>query len=83
METCIVRQPILNNKREVVAYEILYQQDDSTLYNQRDFHAANVIEEFFMELDQKNFLGGKDAFLTFTPNLIMKNIPRKKACHSN
>lgn len=76
METCIVRQPILNNKREVVAYEILYQQDDSTLYNQRDFHAANAIEEFFMELDQKNFLGGKDAFLTFTPNLIMKNIPR-------
>ena len=46
METYIVRQPILNDKQTVVAYELLYKE--------------NCII----------------AFVTFTPNLLMKNIPR-------
>lgn len=76
METCIVRQPILNQDQKVVAYELLYPQDGSTLYNQMDYRVANTIQNFFMELDQSNFLGDKDTFLTFTPNLLMKNVPR-------
>ncbi len=76
MDTSIVRQPILNKEKKVVAYELLYPQDSSTLYNQRDFRVANAIQSFFLELDQSNFLGNKDAYLTFTPNLLMKNIPR-------
>lgn len=76
MDTYIVRQPILDHERKVSAYEILYRQDESSMYNQRDSRVANAIEEFFMELDNTNFLGDKEAFLTFTPNLLMKNIPR-------
>ena len=76
METCIVRQPIMNREKKVVAYEVMFQENESSLYNQQDTRAANAIQDFFMGLDQNNFLGDKDAFVTFTPNLLMKNIPR-------
>ncbi|MCL1804954.1 MAG: HDOD domain-containing protein [Clostridiales bacterium] len=76
MDAYIARQPIMDKDEKVVAYEILYHQDSSTLYNQRDYRVANAIAKFFTQIDNSNFLEGKDAFLTFTPNLLMQNIPR-------
>lgn len=76
METHIVRQPILDSNQKLVAYELVYFQDASSLYNKRDARVANTIVTFFNELNAESFLGGKDCFLTFTPNLLMKNIPR-------
>lgn len=75
METYITRQPIMDQNRKVVAYELLYQQDSSVLYNQRDTHVANAIAQFFNDLGHSNFLDGRDAFLTFTPNLLRQEIP--------
>lgn len=76
VDTYIARQPILNKDDKVVAYELLYYQDSSSLYNQRDYKVANAIIEFFNQIDSSNFLDNKDAFLTFTPNLLMQNVPR-------
>jgi len=76
MDAYIARQPIMNKDEKVVAYEILYHQDSSTLYNQRDHRVANAIAKFFTQIDNSNFLEDKEAFLTFTPNLLMQNIPR-------
>ena len=75
METHIVRQPILDSNQKLTAYELVYFQDASSLYNKRDARVANTIVTFFNELNADSFLGGKDCFLTFTPNLLMKNIP--------
>lgn len=75
MDACIVRQPILDREKKVVAYEVLYQMDGEVSNDQRDARAANAIHDFFMELDQEHFLGYKDAFLTFTPNLLIEQIP--------
>ncbi len=75
METYITRQPIMNREHKVVAYELLYQQDSSLLYNQRDQHVAIAMAEVFNNLGQSNFLDDKDAFLTFTPNLLRQDIP--------
>ena len=75
METHIVRQPILDRNRKLVAYELVYFQDASSLYNKRDARVANTIVTFFNELNTESFLGGKDCFLSFTPNLLMKNVP--------
>lgn len=75
-ETCVVRQPILNRDQKVCAYELLYQQDTGSLYNQQDSKVANAISQFFNQIGESNFLEQKDAFLTFTPNLLMQNIPR-------
>lgn len=76
MQTNMVRQPILNKNKDIVGYEILYQDDASSIYNQMDTRAANVIEDFLLQLDSEKFLEGKLAFLTFTPNLLLKNIPK-------
>lgn len=76
METHIVRQPILDNEQRLAAYELVYFQDASTLYNKRDAHVANTIISFFGGVDVGDFFEGKDCFLTFTPNLLMKDIPR-------
>lgn len=75
MESHIVRQPILDSNEKLVAYELVYFQDASSLYNKRDARVANTIVTFFNELNADSFLGGKDCFLTFTPNLLMKEIP--------
>lgn len=76
METYVVRQPILDSKNNVYAYEILYQQDETSLYAKDDSQVANTIESFLLELDSEKFLAGNKAFITFTPNLLLKNIPR-------
>lgn len=75
METHITRQPILDKDQKLEAYELVYYQDASTLYNQRDTHVANTIISFFAGVDAGDFFEGKDCFLTFTPNLLMKDIP--------
>ena len=49
METYIVRQPIMDSKQKVAAYEILYQQDETSLYNQKDSTVANAIEQFLLQ----------------------------------
>ena len=76
METCIVRQPILDERRNVVAYEILYQEGADSLYGGKDSDVANAIEDFLLQVDSDKFLGGKTAYLTFTPNLLLKNVPK-------
>lgn len=77
MDNYIVRQPILDAKKEVVAYEVLYQQDESSLFcNEGDTPAANVIEDFLLQFNSDSFTAGKTAYLTFTPNLLMRNIPK-------
>ena len=76
MDTYVVRRPIIDRTQKIVAYEVLYLQDSTSLYNQSDAGAAQAIISFFTQVDGTEFLGGKDAFLTFTPNLIMRNVPK-------
>lgn len=78
MDTYIVRQPILDSQRKVAAYEILYKEDVTSLYTERttNFGVATAIEQFLTNMDGDRFLDGKTAFFTFTPSLLMKNIPK-------
>ena len=75
METGIVRQAILDESNNVVGYEIMYKEDDGSLFNRTDTVAANAIESFLNSFDSEKFLDGKTAYFTFTPNLLLKDIP--------
>lgn len=75
MEAYIVRQPISTLEGSITAYEILYQ-DEGPQAGQRESSAAHAIEQFLTQVNGEAFLDGKTAFITFTPNLLMKNIPR-------
>ena len=75
MKNYIVRQPILDSKKNILGYEILWK-DNSDQEEQNDTAAANAIEDFFFELNNGEFLDEKTTFISVTPNLIIKNIPR-------
>ena len=55
-------------------YEILYADDSLSVNQLDDSGAANAIETFLSSMDSEKFLDGKTAFLTFTRNLLVKNI---------
>lgn len=74
MNTYIVRRPIISKAQIVEAYEIVYRQDSSSLYNSDDNGAANTILNFITHASTHNFWGGKQVFLPFTPNLLMNNV---------
>lgn len=79
MRTYIVRQPILDvdENQEVLGYEILYREETESKNEQKsDVSAANAIENFLTDVNSENFLDGKKAFITFTPNLLLRNIPK-------
>lgn len=76
MDTYIVRQPIVNREQQVEAYEIIYRPDSSVMNNQSDAHVAESIIAFFNSLEPSNFLEEKEAYLSFTPNLLIKNVPQ-------
>ena len=59
MNTFIVRQPIMDHEEKLTAYELLYQQDSSTLYNQRDARVANAIVNFFNQVGETGFFSDK------------------------
>ncbi|MGI6039092.1 MAG: HDOD domain-containing protein [Clostridiales bacterium] len=75
MNTGIVRQAILDENNNAIGYEILYKEDDGSLFNRTDTVAANAIESFLTSFDSEKFLDGKTAYFTFTPTLLLKDIP--------
>ena len=76
MDSYIVRQALVNEKQESFGYEILYTDNSFRAEHTDDASAANAIENFLSSMDSERFLDGKTAFLTFTPNLLEKGIPK-------
>lgn len=76
MQTNVVRQPIMSGNKELLGYELLYQDNRASLYNQGDTLAANTIEGFLTQLDSNSFMDSKTAFIPFTPNLLLRKVPK-------
>lgn len=71
MNNYIVRQAIKDLQTdEVVGYEFLIQEDQSSLYNpSADSVAANTMVAFLSENSDRIFKD-KKTFMTFTPTLL-------------
>lgn len=82
MQMNVVRQPIMSDRKELLGYELLYQDNRASLYNQGDTLAANAIEGFLTQLDSDSFMDSKTAFIPFTPNLLLRKVPRMFNPHS-
>lgn len=76
MESYIVRQALVNEDQKTFGYEIIYTDNEYNKDYTDDSTAANAIENFLSSMDSERFLDGKIAFLTFTQNLLEKNIPK-------
>ncbi len=75
MTTFIARQPIMNKEHKLAAYEIIYNPDGSAIHSPTDAKVANAVMAFFTQPDSAKFYNNMECFLTFTPNLLMQNVP--------
>lgn len=77
MKNCVVRQAIKDLKTDtIVGYELLVQEDESSLYNSSsDSVAANTMVAFLSENSERIFKD-KKTFMTFTPTLLFRNTPK-------
>lgn len=78
MEIFVARQPIFNEHKHVVAYEILYRNSHRNVYDlteDGDKATASVVTDTLINFGLPSLTGGHPAFINFTKNLILDEMP--------
>lgn len=76
MDKCVVRQAIKEvESQNIIGYEILFQTSGEDLYSRAENSAADTMINFLMQNSSKIF-SDKPTFLTFTPSLLFRNLPK-------
>lgn len=78
MEIFVARQPIFNERKRVVAYEILYRSSHKNVYDltqDGDVATATVVTDTLVHFGLKSLTGDKPAFINFTKNLLLEDVP--------
>ncbi|SOC16970.1 EAL and modified HD-GYP domain-containing signal transduction protein [Ureibacillus xyleni] len=76
MDVFIGRQPIFNIDEEVVAYELLYRNQNINAFPNTEPDAAtvDVLVNYFLSMGIKEVTKGKPGFVNFTENLLMSHV---------
>lgn len=75
---CIACQPILNTKKNIFGYELLYRSSvNSNCYDAKDGNTATreLLATAFGDIGIQKITGGKRSFVNFPANLLEENIP--------
>ncbi|MCK8059456.1 MULTISPECIES: EAL and HDOD domain-containing protein [unclassified Fusibacter] len=78
MEQFLARQPIFDTKLNVFAYELLYRSDDrfnTSVFFDGNQATSKVITQSMMVTDFSKLVANKMAFINFTDQLILEEIP--------
>lgn len=78
MDVFLARQPIFNIKKQVIAYEILYRQGVKNVYEEDydgDLATTTVVSDALVNFGIEGLTNGRKAFINFTKNLLMENLP--------
>ena len=78
MFECVASQPIFNIKKEIFGYELLYRAGpDSPSYDAIDGTTAtkDVLVTAFSDIGIQAITGGKKAFVNFTSELVLDELP--------
>lgn len=77
MEIFTARQPIFNKGLDTIAYEILFRSSNENFMPQIDGDVASssVLSSTYLNIGLEQLTGGKKAFINFTENLLLKQIP--------
>lgn len=72
MEILLARQPILDAKREIHGYELLFRKSEDQSYQVQGPSAAtlSVIGAALLHFGLHNLVGPRMAFINFTPDLL-------------
>ncbi|MBD5559237.1 MAG: HDOD domain-containing protein [Clostridia bacterium] len=74
----IVRQPVHDAGRDLVAYEVMYVEGDTESdpdQKASEVHSARAIESLLTEFRDEGLLEGKDVLVSLTPGLLMREVP--------
>lgn len=77
MEVFVARQPIFDRKQRIVAYELLFRNNSNSNFAQANGDAATyeVMVNSFILIGLNLLTDGKTAFVNFTENSILNEIP--------
>ena len=83
MEVFVARQPIFDNKIEVVAYELLYRNG---MFNRAELIDDNqattdVVTNVFLQMGIDTIAEGKRAFVNFNEALLLQQVPHLLPSH--
>ena len=75
----IARQPICNSSLKVVAFELLYRMNNGganhAVIGNQDSATIDVLLAAYNDLSINDVIGKQLAFVNFTSNLIINNLP--------
>jgi EAL and modified HD-GYP domain-containing signal transduction protein len=77
MDVYVARQPIFNQRKKLLAYELLFR-DGAAKYVPSidgDIATSTVISNTFFSIGMDSLLGGKLSFINFTQNLLTQRVP--------
>ena len=78
MDVFVARQPIFDSKQNVVAYELLYRNNNTNSFSpgtDGDMATSDVLTNGLMLIGLDNMVGDKRAFINFTERLILEKVP--------
>ncbi|MEA2101593.1 MAG: HDOD domain-containing protein [Thermodesulfobacteriota bacterium] len=77
METFMARQPIFDRDKKIFAYELLFRDGMANFFPDIDGSSATsrILSSTFFTSDIDQITGGKRAFINFTGDLILREIP--------
>jgi c-di-GMP-related signal transduction protein len=76
-EKFVARQPILNQHRDIVAYELLFRNKLENFFesSQPDRATLSLMVSSYLLLGIQTLTGGRPAYLNFTQNLLVGEYP--------
>ncbi len=77
MDAYIARQPIFDKQKSLFAYELLFRDGLSNFLPEIDGDTATskLLSSSFFTIGIDRIIGGKRAFINFTENLILEEVP--------
>lgn len=77
MESFVARQPIFNQKKEIVAFELLFRNGLHNAMPEMDGDEAScqLLTNTFLNIGIETLTEGKKAFINFTENLLLQKVP--------
>lgn len=77
MDIYVARQPIFDRNMNVYGYELLYRRSKNNFYEgyNDEQSTAELINNSFLSLQLSSLTEGKKAFINFSEDLLLKEIP--------
>lgn len=77
MDIYVARQPIFDRNMNVYGYELLYRRSKNNFYEgyNDEQSTAELINNSFLSLQLNSLTDGKKAFINFSEDLLIKEIP--------